>query len=67
MATTLDWTILRPPTLTNGPATGGYRFGPDIAARSLLPRLARADVADCMLRQLADGALVRQVLRVLPE
>ena len=65
-ASELAWTIVRPPTLTNGRATGVYRIGVDIAARSLLPTLSRADVADCLLRQVADGTSVRKVLRVLP-
>ena len=65
-ASSLAWTIVRPPTLTNGRATGAYRIGEDITARSLLPTLSRADVADCMLRQVADSNYVRKVLRVLP-
>jgi len=65
-ASQLAWTIVRPPTLTNGPATGAFRIGTDIAARSLLPTLSRADVAACLLRQAADRTFVRAVLRVLP-
>ena len=65
-ASDLDWTIVRFPTLTNGQATGVYRIGTDIAARSVLPTLSRADVADCMLRQVTDGMFVRTVLRVQP-
>ena len=65
-ASQLAWTIVRAPTLTNGPATGAFRIGTDIAARSLLPTLSRADVAACLLRQAADRTFVRAVLRVLP-
>jgi putative NADH-flavin reductase len=63
----LDWTIVRAPTLTNGPRTGTYRVGSDVAAKSFLPLLSRADVADCILRQLGDVANVRRVLRVQPQ
>ena len=63
----LDWTIVRPPTLTNGPKTGSYRAGADIAARSVLPTLSRADVADCILRELSAGAHLRTVVRLQPQ
>lgn len=60
------WTIVRPPTLTNGPRTGSYRTGADLTAASPLPRLSRADVADCILKELEDGAFVQRVMRVQP-
>ena len=63
----LDWTIVRAPTLTNGPKTGTYRAGSDIAARSFLPMLSRADVADCLLRELGEAAHLRTVLRLQPQ
>jgi putative NADH-flavin reductase len=63
----LDWTIVRPPTLTNGPRTINYRTGSDIAARSILPTLSRADVADCILQELEKNAYVRKVLRIQPQ
>jgi putative NADH-flavin reductase len=47
----LDWTVVRPPRLTDGPRTGTYRTG---LGRNL-PRgltISRADVADLMLRVL---------------
>ena len=49
----LDWTILRPPTLTNGPRTGRYQS----AINQHLSRnfsIARADVADYMINHLND-------------
>src|ERR1700743_1004972 len=44
----LDWTIMRPPKLTNRPLTGTYRtaYGQNLRRGSLI---ARADVAHCML------------------
>ncbi len=49
----LDWTILRPPLLTNGPRTGRYQ----VAINQQLSRnfsIARADVADYMINHLDD-------------
>lgn len=66
-SSTLDWTILRPPTLTNGPRTATYRTGADIVAQSALPTLSRADVADCIFQELEQGAYVRKVLRLQPQ
>jgi putative NADH-flavin reductase len=61
----LLWTIVRPPKLTNGRLTGSYRIGEHIRARSPMPLLSRADVAQAMLRQLDDPAHVRAVVRVM--
>lgn len=51
----LDWTIVRPPRLTDQPATGKYRTATD---RNLLRgyTLARADLAACMLGLIGDPA-----------
>jgi uncharacterized protein YbjT (DUF2867 family) len=61
----VDWTIVRPPKLTNGRLTAAYRVGEDIRARSPLPMMSRADVADFLLRQLSDAAFIRKVVRIL--
>ena len=61
-----DWTIVRPPTLSNGHATGRYRDGDDITARSFLPILPRADVAAFLLRQLSERTYVGRAPRLLP-
>lgn len=55
----LDWTIMRPPRLTDRAATGTYRTAVD----RNLPRgytISRADVAACMLTLLADAATVHR-------
>lgn len=62
----LDWTIVRPPRLTNGPKTGAYRHGEAIHARQIVPRISRADVADFMLAQLDDLTYVRRSPAVMP-
>lgn len=57
-ASELDWTIVRPGGLTDGPATGGYRSGTDPAIRAT--RVSRADVAGFVLQQLTDTRYLRQ-------
>jgi putative NADH-flavin reductase len=61
----LDWTIMRVVGLTKGPHTGLYRHGVDIRARSLVPTISRADVAEFMLSQLTDRTYVRKVVAVM--
>lgn len=52
-ASSVEWVIVRPPILTNGPRTGKYRVDDDLRL-GWVPRLSRADVADFMLR-VAEG------------
>lgn len=54
----LDWTIVRPGGLTDGPATGAYRSGTDRSIRAT--RVSRADVADFVLQQLTDLRYLHQ-------
>lgn len=61
----VDWTIVRAPLLTNGRLTAAYRVGEAIQARTPLPMMSRADVADFLLRQLTDAAFIRKVVRIL--
>jgi len=61
----LDWTIVRPPKLTNGPFTGNYRTGEHITSRSLILKISRADVAAFMLDLLASKQYIRQSPRIL--
>ena len=65
-ASALDWTIVRAPLLTGGPATGAYRSGEGIAAAGALPRLSRADVAQFMVGQLTDAEYVRRAPSLFP-
>ena len=55
----LDWTLVYPVQLTNGPRTGRYRFGERLELHGL-PRVSRADVADFMLTQVEDRTFVRK-------
>ncbi len=52
-ASGLDWTIIRPGGLTDGPAAGSYKSGldPEIGAG----QVSRADVAAFVLKQLTDS------------
>jgi uncharacterized protein YbjT (DUF2867 family) len=50
----LDWIIVRPAVLTDGPRRGKYRHGPKAGSWILTHRVARADVADFMLDQLTN-------------
>ncbi len=58
-ASGLDWIIVRPGGLKDGPRTGAYRFGVDPNLKSA--RINRADVADFVLRQLTDDTFLRQI------
>jgi putative NADH-flavin reductase len=54
----LEWTIVRPPRLTDGPRRGQYRTGHLALGPSA--QLSRADLAGFMLRQVTDDTFVRQ-------
>ena len=60
-ASKLDWTIVRPPELTDKPYTGNYRV-----RVGHLPRfgfkISRADVADFMLKMVENPSSVGQIL-----
>ena len=55
----VDWTLVRPSFLTNGPQTGTYHSGTD-RRMTVTSHIARANVAAFMLRHVTDGAYVRQ-------
>lgn len=61
----LDWVIVRPPRLTEGPYTGKYRSGEDISEGMFTASISRADVADFMLGQLAQDRYVRRAPAVV--
>lgn len=55
----LDWTIVYPVMLTNGPRTESYRVGEKMALNGFAT-ISRADVADFILKQLADRSFLRK-------
>lgn len=60
MESSLDWIIVRPGRLTNGPRTGTYRQGDEINAAAVGGSISRADTAEFMLRQLTNDTYLRQ-------
>jgi putative NADH-flavin reductase len=59
----LDWTVVRPPRLTDKPLTGTYRtaYGQNLR-RGIL--ISRADVAQLMLRVLEQPETIKQAIGV---
>lgn len=61
----LDWIIVRPPVLTNGPWIGIYRVGEHLQTNAFIPRISRADVADFMLRQWHEDTFLHKTPLVM--
>lgn len=61
MDSELDWTIVRPSGLFETPAVTAYRVAEDHIRRQFT---SRADLADCMLKQLTTNQYARKVLAV---
>lgn len=55
----LDWTIVYPPLLTDGPPSADYRAGERLALAGF-PRISRASVAHFMLAALGSARWVRR-------
>jgi len=59
----LDWTIVRPPRLTNGPATHSYRITDgDLSSGGFL--ISRADVANFMIDEAEQPTHLKQIVGV---
>jgi putative NADH-flavin reductase len=56
----LEWTIVQPVLLTDGPLTGKYRAGERLDLHGL-PKISRADVAHFILTEAGRGAFVGRV------
>ena len=56
----LDWTIVRSGAFTNGVRTGEYRHGFPGTDKPRKLEISRADVADFMLKQLADETYIHK-------
>jgi putative NADH-flavin reductase len=59
----LDWTIVRPPRLTDRPATGRYRTAINRSVRRG-NFIGRADLADAILKLLDDPASIRSAIGI---
>jgi len=55
----LDWILVRPMILTNGPWTNDYRVDADLKP-GRRPYISRADAADFLMRQLTQDTYLRQ-------
>lgn len=60
MESGLDWTIVRPAAFAKGPRTGNYRHGFSAHAKGLTLKISPADIADFLLKQLADDTYLRK-------
>jgi uncharacterized protein YbjT (DUF2867 family) len=62
-ASDVDWTLVRPPTLTHGPRTGDIHvdFAP---GEPIAMKISRADVAAFMLGQVDDRRFVRRTVAI---
>jgi hypothetical protein len=56
----LDWIVVRPVYLTNGPRTGKYQVWTGRRPIATTGRISQADVADFMLKQLSDNTYLRK-------
>jgi putative NADH-flavin reductase len=52
----VDWTIIRPPRLTNKPATGQYRYAANKFLKNALS-ISRADLAHFIINHVHDEAI----------
>ncbi|UYQ91008.1 SDR family oxidoreductase [Chitinophaga horti] len=57
---TLEWTIVRPGNLTDGPLTRNYKHGFPANDNTIAVKVSRADVADFMLKQLTTKVYLRK-------
>ncbi|MBL7697031.1 MAG: SDR family oxidoreductase [Chitinophagaceae bacterium] len=64
-SSSLAFTIVRPPKLTNGSKRGSCRSGEAIKSTSILPSMSRKDVAHFMLKQISDDAFLHKAVRIM--
>lgn len=62
-AVDLEWTIIRPPRLVNGPRTGRYRTRLDQPLHRP-SKISRADLADYMVQHLQDAPTFRATVEI---
>jgi putative NADH-flavin reductase len=58
--TELEWIIVRPAALTNGPRKGVYRAGSSLGHWFRPSKISRADTAEFMLKQITAADFLRQ-------
>ena len=63
MHSTVDWTLVRPSFLTNGPLTRQYRSGFNLHMQ-VTSHVSRADVAAFMLQNITNAASIRKAIAI---
>ncbi|MDY7231424.1 NAD(P)-dependent oxidoreductase [Hyalangium rubrum] len=63
LASPLDWTLVRPPRLSEGRPRGIWRAGEDIFIGALA-HISRADLAHFLVQQLENPAFIRRAVAV---
>jgi len=63
-ASGLDWTIVRPSAFTDEIATGHFREGFGPTEQGLVLKIARADVAGFLIRQLGEARYLRRAVGI---
>ncbi len=58
-----NWTIVRPPSLTNKPFTGHYRFSINSFLKKGL-KISRADLADFIINNIANESIYKKTVEV---
>ncbi len=58
-----NWTIIRPPQLTNNPYTGHYRFSINSFLKKGL-KISRADLADFIIKNIANESIYQKTVEV---
>jgi putative NADH-flavin reductase len=59
----VNWTIMRPPRLTNKPGTGQYRFAINAFLKNCLS-ISRADVAHFMINNITNEATYKTTIEI---
>jgi len=58
----LDWTLVRPGSLTDGQLTGDLKHGSEISTLKMNSGISRANVAMFMIQQLTDTRYIRKAV-----
>lgn len=59
----LEWTVIKPPRLTDGPASPRVRAGPDLRV-GLTSKIGRADLANLIVSELVEARFRRETVFV---
>lgn len=57
----LDWTLVKPPRLTDGPRTGRIQVGADVRV-GLLSKISRSDLADIIVGEIEQSRFIGEAI-----